>query len=84
MEFHGRKIMIEEVKTPPRDLVNRLSTNDQKSMYKMPHLINNVRSRLPKALTDKFRTLAVHFLMQLYRRRKTLHFLRTAYPEAWK
>ena len=53
MEFHDRKIMIEEVKTLPRGLVNRLSTNDQKSMYKMPPLINNVRSRLPKALTDK-------------------------------
>ena len=53
MEFHDRKIMIEEVKTLPRGLVNRLSANDQKSMYKMPPLINNVRSRLPKALTDK-------------------------------
>ena len=53
MEFHDRKIMIEEVKTPPRALVNKLSTIDQKSTYKMPPLINNVRSRLPTALTDK-------------------------------
>ena len=57
LEFHGRKIIIEEAKTPPRTLVYELSTsavaNDQQSMHKMPPTINDVRSRLPTAPTEE-------------------------------
>ena len=57
MEFHGRKIITEEVKSLPRPLVNKLSTNavanDQKSMHKMFPTINNIRSRLPTAPNEE-------------------------------
>ena len=37
MECHGRKIIIEEAKTPPRTLLNELSTsavaNNQQNMH---------------------------------------------------
>ena len=81
LEFYCRKIFIEEAKTPPKTLLNELSTstvaNDQQNMHKMPPTINDVRSRLPKHLQKnkvQFRTLAVHIPMQLYQRRKALHF----------
>ena len=57
LEFHGRKIIIEEAKTPHRTLVNELSrnavANDQESMHKMPPAINGVGSSLPKAPTEE-------------------------------
>ena len=57
LEFHGRKIIIEETKTPPRTLLNYLSTsavaNDQQNMHKMPPTNNDVRSKLPTAPTEK-------------------------------
>ena len=57
LEFHGRKIIIEEAKTPPRTLITDLFTsavaNDQKSMFKIPPIINDVRSRLPTAPTEE-------------------------------
>ena len=57
MEFHGRKIIIEEAKTPPRTLVNELYTNavanDQQNMHKMPPTINDVKSSLPTAPTEE-------------------------------
>ena len=47
----------EEAKTPPRTLVNELSTsavtNDQQSKHKMPPTIRDIRSRLPTAPTEK-------------------------------
>ena len=53
MEFQGRKIVIEEAKTPRRTLLNELSTstlaNYQQNMHKMSSTINDVRSRLPTA-----------------------------------
>ena len=59
LEFHGRKIIIEEAKTPPGSVVNELSTsavaNDQQSMQKMSPAINDVRSRLPTAPTEEQR-----------------------------
>ena len=46
LEFQGRKIIIKEAKTPPRTLVNELSSstvaNDQQSMHKMLPTINYV------------------------------------------
>ena len=57
LEFHGRKIIIEDAKTPPRTLVNELSrnavANDQQSMHNMHPIINDVRSRLPTAPTEE-------------------------------
>ena len=57
LEFQGRKIIIEEAKTPPRTLLNELSTsavaNDQQNMHKMSPTINDVRSRLPTAPTEE-------------------------------
>ena len=57
LEFHGRKIIIKEAKTPPRTLVNELSrntvANNQQSMYKMLLTINGVRSRLPTTPTGE-------------------------------
>ena len=57
LEFQGRKIIIEEAKTPPRTLLNELSTcavvNDQQNMHKMPPTINDVRSRLTTAPTEE-------------------------------
>ena len=61
LEFHGRKIIIEEAKTPPGTVVNELSTsavaNDQQSMQKMSPAINDVRSRLPTAPTEEQRPI---------------------------
>ena len=52
-EFHGRKVIIEEAKTPPRTLLYKLSTsavaNYQQNMHKMSPTINDVMSRLPAA-----------------------------------
>ena len=57
LEFQGRKIIIEEAKTPPRTLLNELSTsavaNDQQNMHKMPPTINDVKSRLTTAPTEE-------------------------------
>ena len=57
LEFQGRKIIIEEAKTPPRTLSNELSTsavaNDQQNMHKMPSAINDVRSKSPTAPTEE-------------------------------
>ena len=57
MEFCGRKIIIEEAKTSPKTLVNKLSTsalaNDYQSMRKMPPTFDDVRSRLPKTPTEE-------------------------------
>ena len=57
LEFYCRKIFIEEAKTPPKALLNELSTstvaNDQQNMHKMPPTINDVRSRLPTAPTEE-------------------------------
>ena len=57
LEFHGCKIIIEEVKTTPRTLLNELLTsavaNNQQNKHKMPPTINNVRSRLPTAPTEE-------------------------------
>ena len=57
MEFYGRKIIIEEAKTPPKTLVNELSTsavaNDYQSIRKMPPTFDDVRSRLPKTPTEE-------------------------------
>ena len=57
LEFHGRKIIIEEAKRSPRTLVNKLLisavANDQQSMHKMLPTINKVRSKLPTAPTEE-------------------------------
>ena len=57
LEFHGRKIIIEEAKTPHRTSVNELSrnavANDQENMHKMPSAINGVGSSLSKAPTEE-------------------------------
>ena len=56
LEFHGRKIIIEEAKTPPRTLIElsrNAVANDQKSMHEIPPTINNVRSRLPTSPTEE-------------------------------
>ena len=57
LEFHNRKIIIEQDKTPPRTLLNELSTNaaanDQQNIHKMSPAINDVRSKLPAAPTEK-------------------------------
>ena len=48
---------MEEAKTPPRTLLNELSTsavaNDQQNMHKIPPTVNDVRSRLPAAPTEE-------------------------------
>ena len=56
LEFHGRKIIIEEAKTPPRTLIElsrNAAANDQQSMHKIPPTINNVRSSLPTSPTEE-------------------------------
>ena len=89
LEFHVRKSIIEEVKTPPRTLVCELSpsavANNQQSMHKMAPVNNDLTSRLPIPTTEEqhpIRTLIIHFLMQLYQRRKTSQFFWTVYFEA--
>ena len=81
LKFHGRKIIIEEAKIPPRTFVNELFTsavaNHQQIMHKMTPTINNVRSRLPTATTEC--PLTVHISMQLYQKKN--HFFRTVYLE---
>ena len=51
LEFHCRKIIIEEAKTPPKTLLNELSAtvvaNDQENMHKLPPTINELRSKSP-------------------------------------
>ena len=91
LEFHVRKSIIEEVKTPPRTLVCELSpsavANNQQSMHKMAPINNDLTSRLPIPTTEEqhpIRTLIIHFLMQLYQRRKTSQFFWTVYFEARK
>ena len=80
LEFHGFKIFTEEAETPLRTFVNKLLTNavaSDQSMHKMRPTINDVRSGLPAARTKnniQFRTLTVHFPMQLYQRKKTALF----------
>ena len=85
LKFHGRKIIIEEAKIPPRTFVNELFTsavaNHQQIMHKMTPTINNIRSRLPTATTEEQCPLTVHISMQLYQRKKKFHFFRTAYLE---
>ena len=60
-EFHGLKLIMEEVKTPPRTLVNELSAsavaNDQQSIHKIPPPINDVRSRLLTTSTEEQRPI---------------------------
>ena len=70
------------------ELANELSTsavaNDQQSMHKMTPTIMTLHQDYQQHLQKnnmQFRTLTVHFLMQLYQRRKTLHFFRTVYLE---
>ena len=58
LEFHVRKSIIEEAKTPPRALVCELSTTEEQ---------------------HPIRTLIIHFLIQLYQRRKTSQFFWTVY-----
>ena len=89
LEFHDLKFIIEEAKTPPRTLLNELSTsavaNDQQNMPKKPPTINDVRSRLPAASIEEQSPIqninSIHIPMQLYQRRKTLYFFRTVYLE---
>ena len=88
LEFHGLKIIIEEAKTPPRTLLNELSTsavaNDQQNMDKTPPNVKDVKSKLPTAPTEDQSPIQIInsiFSMQLYQRRKTLHFFRTVYRE---
>ena len=88
LEFQGLKIIIEEAKTPPRTLLNELPTsavaNDQQNMDKTPPNISDVKSKLPTAATEKLSPIQIinsMFSMQLFQRRKTLHFFRTVYRE---
>ena len=57
LEFYGRKIIIEEAKTPPKTLVKELSTsplaNDYQSMHKISPTFDDVRSRLLKTPTEE-------------------------------
>ena len=57
LEFHCHKIIIKEAKTPPRTLLNELSTtvvaNIQRNMHKMSPTINDLRSKSPTTPTEE-------------------------------
>ena len=91
MEFHGRKIINEEAKAPPRTLVNELSTNavanDQQSMYKMSLTINDVRSRLLTAPTEGqhlIQNINSAFSNAVIPKKKTIGFFLDSIPRGIK
>ena len=85
LEFYCRKIFIEEAKTPPKTLLNELSTstvaNDQQNMHK---IISDVRSRLPTAPTEEQRpiqNISSTYSNAVIPKKKSIALFRTVYLE---